>query len=87
MRIQGSRPFAWSHIAIDTEAGNLAQGMHASIRPSGTDDRHSDLGDTENGSFNGRLNGRLVGLTLPAGIGGAVIFEGELYGGHVRTSR
>jgi hypothetical protein len=49
--------------------------MHTGIGAAGADHGRRDLADLLDGPFNGFLNRRLIGLALPAGVAGPVIFE------------
>src|SRR5688572_16469121 len=56
--------------------------MGAGIGPASPGDRDLSLGNPSDGRLDRRLHGGLVRLTLPAGVGGAVVLDRELPSHH-----
>ena len=73
--IERPHPVECKPITFGTKTGHLSNGMHTGVGAAGADDGGSRLADPLDGLFHSRLNRRLIGLTLPTGIAGPVVFE------------
>ena len=71
---------------LGAEADDLAQGVNAGVGPPAGQHADSLAGHFGDGVFQRFLNGRLVGLDLPAGVGRAVVGDGEFEGAHCRNN-
>jgi hypothetical protein len=49
--------------------------MHTGIRTACADDRYRGLADLMDGSFDGLLDRGMIGLALPTGVAGAIVFQ------------
>ena len=69
---------------LDIGVADLAGGMDAGIGAAGHMERHRLKREAKDCRLDRGLHGMPVGLTLPALVGRAVIFDGQLVAGHQR---
>ena len=65
---------------VGAEPNHLAQGVNPGVGPAAGQHAHPLPGDFGDGIFQRFLNGGLAELILPAGVGRAVVGDGELEG-------
>ena len=72
-------------VAPDVAMGHLGERMHAGIGAAGAIQVHRLAAESLQGRLYFTLHRRTIGLTLPANIGRAVIFQSKLVTGHAST--
>src|SRR6476661_1149591 len=81
-RVQPSQPLAGRPLPLNAEACHLTECVHARVGTSRADHRYGFLGQLKQRGFDGLLDGGLIGLALPAGVTGTIVFEDESHGRH-----
>ena len=80
--VQSASPFMGQERAIRLKANDLPERVHARVRSTGRNGCDWSPGNLAQRVFKRHLDGRPVGLPLPSGIRGPVIFNQQLVGGH-----
>ena len=75
--VEGAEEVGWGNGRGEGDAGNLSEGVDASVRAAGALRENGFSGDVAEGCGKGALDGGEVGLDLPAVEGGTVVGEGE----------
>jgi len=85
--VQSSQPLARRPLPLNAEACHLTEGVHARVGTSRADHWHGFLGQLKQRGFDGLLDGGLIGLALPSGIAGTIVFEDQSHGRHSGGAR
>ena len=73
--IERPHPVRRGPISVRAKARDLSECMYARIRTARADDGHRGLADLVDGPFDGLLDGGVIGLALPSGIAGPIVFQ------------
>ena len=73
--IKRPHPVGRGPITIRAKTCDLAECMHTGICTACADDRYRGLADLVDGSFDGFLDRGVIGLALPPGVAGPIVFQ------------
>ena len=73
--IERPHPVGRGPIPVRAKARDLSERMHTGVCTACADDRYRALADLMDGSFDGLLDRGMIGLALPPGVAGPLVFQ------------
>ena len=73
--IECPHPVGRGPLAICAKTCDLSERMDAGVCAACADDGYRGLTDLVDGSFDGFLDRRVIGLALPPGVAGSIVFQ------------
>jgi hypothetical protein len=73
--IERPHPVGRGPIPVRAKARDLSERMHTGIRTACANDRYRGPADLVDGSFDGLLDRGVIGLALPSGVTGPIVFQ------------